>query len=163
VTNFYSLGTPFRRQPHGTAPGLFVVGSWGCDGGLQRSNKLAGRRWWIGASTLTKAIKLTPIRTRANGSFSFAGSAHPDFSSNYDAPIPKKWPARSMHVTLSGRFKAGHDQEGAGVVKGGSVKVTVVNGSHRCATTEKLVGDGARSELARSVDERYNGTITSGG
>jgi hypothetical protein len=162
VTNLYSFGTPYRAAPSGTARGLYVIGTWGCDGGLQRSNKLAARRWWLGASTLTKAIKLMPIRVRPNGSFTFAGAAHPDFSSNYDAPVPKKWPARSMRVTLTGRLKAGHDEDGAGVVRSGAVKVTVVNGSHRCSTNEKLNGGGALSELSRSVDERYSGTLTSG-
>jgi hypothetical protein len=162
VTNLYSFGTPYRRDPRGTARGLYVIGSWGCDGGLQRSNKLAGRRWWLGAPTLTRAIKLTPIHVRANGSFTFSGAAHPDFSNNYDAPVPRKWPARSMRVTLIGRLKAGHDADGAGVVKSGAVKVTVVNGSHRCSTSEKLTGGGVLSTLPRSIEERYSATLTSG-
>jgi hypothetical protein len=161
VTNLYSIGTPYRESPRGIAPGLFIVGTWGCDGGLQRSNKLAARRWWLGASSLTKAIKLTPIRVRANGSFKFSGPAHPDFSNNYDVPVPKKWPSRSMRVTISGHLTAGHDEQGQGVVKSGSMKVTVVNGSHRCARTETLTGGGALSALPRSVEERYGGTITS--
>jgi hypothetical protein len=150
------LGTPARRS----APGFFIVGTWGCDGGLQRPGKLAGRRWWLGTSTFQKALKLTPVRTHADGSFSFSGAAHPDFSSNYDHPIPKKWPARTMHITISGRFRAGHDEDGAGVVKRASAKLTVVNGIHRCATTLKLAGGGAASDLPTATDRRYDGTVT---
>jgi hypothetical protein len=162
VTTFMAISTPDKQSPTGTAPGFYVLGSWGCDGGLQRPGKLAGRRWWTGPRSFTQAIKGTPIHPSAGGAFSYSGRVTPDFGNNYDAPIPKKWPARTMRATFSGHFTAGHDREGAGVVKGGAIKLTVVNGSHRCGQTTKLLGDSERSELSRAVDDRYSGTITSG-
>ena len=161
-SGIYHLATPYKDPAKGTSPGIHVLGSWGCDGGVQRADKLAGRRWWIGNTSLGKAITLTPVRPAANGSFSYSGAVHPDFSNNYDHPIPKKWPARTMHVSFSGRFTAGHARDGSGMVTGGRLKLLVVSGAHRCVTTPKLKGQGALSELPVAVENRYSGTITSG-
>lgn len=164
MRSIYNLDSPHRELPRGTAPGFLILGTWGCDGGVQRADRLAGRRWWIGnTSSEEKLFRLPPpVRPRADGSFSYSGPVHPDFSNNYDTPRPKKWPARTMRVTFTGRFKAGHARDGTGVVKGATLKLLVVNGSHRCAQTGTLKGGGALSELSQSVDERYNATITSG-
>jgi len=87
---------------------------------------------------------------------------HPDFSNNYDHPIPKKWPARTMRIVLKGRFGAGHGELGVGLVKTVTGTLKVVNGSHVCKTRMKLTGHATITELPPAIDDRYAGTITAG-